>query len=170
MRCPFCSCTETKVIDSRLIGEGDQTRRRRECIECRERFTSYESAELNFPRVIKGDGRREPFREDKLRVGIERAVQKRPVETESVENAVAHVKRKLRTSGEREIGSGQIGEWVMQELRDLDHVAYLRFASVYLRFDDVRAFLDEIEGLLNELPPELRKNQLDLLTDEKKKN
>lgn len=163
MRCPFCSCIDTRVIDSRLVGEGEQIRRRRECSDCKERFTTYESAELNFPRVIKSDGRREPFIEDKLRAGIMRALEKRPVEMDRVEVAVAHVKRKLRGSGEREVKSRKLGDWVMEELRTMDQVAYVRFASVYRSFEDVRAFLEEIERLENELPPELRRSQLNLL-------
>jgi transcriptional repressor NrdR len=163
MRCPFCSCIDTRVIDSRLVGEGEQIRRRRECSDCKERFTTYESAELNFPRVIKSDGRREPFIEDKLRAGIMRALEKRPVEMDRVEVAVARVKRKLRGSGEREVKSRKLGDWVMEELRAMDQVAYVRFASVYRSFEDVRAFLEEIERLENELPPELRRSQLNLL-------
>jgi len=163
MRCPFCSDVDTRVIDSRLVGEGDQIRRRRECTHCKERFTTYESAELNFPRIIKSDGRREPFREEKLRGGIERALEKRPVEMERVDIAVSHIKHKLRAIGEREVKSRMLGDWVMEQLRGLDQVAYVRFASVYRSFEDVRAFLDEIERLENELPPELRESQLDLL-------
>ena len=163
MRCPFCSCIDTRVIDSRLVGEGEQIRRRRECTDCKERFTTYENAELNFPRVIKSDGRREPFIEDKLRGGITRALEKRPVESDRVEVAVARVKRKLRGSGEREVKSRKLGDWVMEELRSMDQVAYVRFASVYRSFEDVRAFLEEIERLENDLPPELRRSQLNLL-------
>ncbi|HSR62179.1 MAG TPA: transcriptional regulator NrdR [Gammaproteobacteria bacterium] len=163
MRCPFCSDVDTRVIDSRLVGEGDQIRRRRECTHCKERFTTYETAELNFPRIIKSDGRREPFREEKLRGGIERALEKRPVEMERVDIAVSHIKHKLRAIGEREVKSRMLGDWVMEQLRGLDQVAYVRFASVYRSFEDVRAFLDEIERLENELPPELRESQLDLL-------
>jgi len=163
MRCPFCSSTETKVIDSRLVGEGDQIRRRRQCVECEERFTSYESAELNYPRIIKSDGRREQFMEDKLRAGILRALEKRPVEMEKVEIAISHIKHKLRALGEREVKSRKAGDWVMHELRGMDQVAYVRFASVYRSFEDVKAFLEEIERLESELPPELKENQLDLL-------
>ena len=167
MRCPFCSSADTKVIDSRVADEGDQVRRRRECIECKERFTSYESAELNYPRIIKSDGRREPFIENKLRTGILRALEKRPVETGKVEVAITHIKHKLRSLGEREVKSRRVGDWVMHELRAMDQVAYVRFASVYHDFGDVKAFLEEIERLENELPPELREGQLDLLTDRK---
>ena len=163
MRCPFCSSQDTRVIDSRLVGEGEQIRRRRECMGCEERFTTYESPELNYPRIIKSDGRREPFVDDKLRGGIFRALEKRPVEMDKVETAIARIKHKLRSSGEREVKSRQVGDWVMEELRALDQVAYVRFASVYRSFEDVRAFLEEIERLENELPPELRSSQLNLL-------
>ena len=163
MRCPFCTDADTRVIDSRLVGEGDQIRRRRECTNCKERFTTYESAELNFPRIIKSDGRREPFKEEKLRGGILRAIEKRPVEMERVEVAVSNIMHKLRASGEREVKSRLVGDWVMEQLRGIDQVAYVRFASVYRSFEDVRAFLEEIERLEHELPPELKKSQLDLL-------
>lgn len=170
MRCPFCSDMDTRVIDSRLVGEGDQIRRRRECTQCKERFTTYELAELNYPRIIKSDGRREAFMEDKLRGGIMRAIEKRPVEIEKVDVAVEQIKHKLRALGEREVKSRKLGNWVMEQLRGLDQVAYVRFASVYRSFEDVRAFLDEIERLENELPPELKRNQLDLLPSDGDKN
>ncbi|MEM7027202.1 MAG: transcriptional regulator NrdR [Pseudomonadota bacterium] len=166
MKCPFCSDPDTRVIDSRLVGEGNQIRRRRECMSCSERFTTYESAELNFPRIIKSDGRREPFNEEKLRGGFLRAMEKRPVETERIDIAVANIMHKLRATGDREVAAMKIGNWVMEQLRALDQVAYVRFASVYRSFEDVRAFLDEIERLENELPPELRKSQLDLLSED----
>lgn len=166
MKCPFCSDLDTRVIDSRLVGEGNQVRRRRECNKCSERFTTYESAELNFPRIIKSDGRREPFKEEKLRGGILRALEKRPVETERIDIAVSNIMHKLRASGDREVASMTIGNWVMEQLRAIDQVAYVRFASVYRSFEDVRAFLDEIERLEHELPPELQKSQLDLLQAE----
>jgi transcriptional repressor NrdR len=163
MRCPFCSDMDTRVIDSRLVGEGDQIRRRRECTKCTERFTTYESAELNLPRILKSDGRREPYNEDKLRGGFMRAIEKRPVAMDKVEVAVSQIKHKLRTEGEREVNSRKLGDWVMEQLRTLDQVAYVRFASVYRSFEDVRAFLDEIERLENDLPPEIKESQLDLL-------
>ena len=165
MRCPFCSFEDTRVIDSRMAAEGDLVRRRRECMECRERFTTYEAAEFNYPRVIKSDGRREQFTEDKLRSGIERALEKRPVPMEQVEIAIARIKHKLRSLGDREVKSRKVGDWVMEELKAVDQVAYLRFASVYQSFADVRAFLDEIEKLEDEMPPELKKSQLDLLNE-----
>ena len=139
------------MIDSRLAGEGDQVRRRRECLVCAERFTTYESAELNLPRVVKGDGRRVPFDGRKLRVGMMKALEKRPVSTDEVDAAVARITRRLMSSGESEVDSRRIGELVMDELRQLDQVAYVRFASVYRRFEDVRAFREEIERL--ELQP-----------------
>ncbi len=166
MHCPFCSATDTRVVDSRLVGDGDQVRRRRECAECRERFTTYETAELTYPRIIKSDGRRERFHEEKLRGGFLRALEKRPVDMDRVEVAISRVKHKLRAAGDREVKSRRIGEWVMEELRGLDQVAYVRFASVYRSFGDVRAFLDEIERLENELPPELRESQLNLLPND----
>ena len=169
MRCPFCSDLDTRVIDSRLVGEGDQIRRRRECTKCKERFTTYELAELNYPRIIKSDGRREPFNEDKLRGGILRALEKRPVEMERVDIAIEQIKHKLRALGEREVKSRKVGDWVMEQLRALDQVAYVRFASVYRSFEDVRAFLDEIERLENELPPELKESQMDLLPEDSDK-
>ena len=167
MRCPYCTHIDTRVIDSRFASEGEQVRRRRQCERCKERFTTYENAELSMPRIIKShDKAREPFSEEKLRAGMDRALRKRPVETERVDAAVSRIKRRLRESGEREIGSGRIGNWVMEELRDLDHVAYIRFASVYRSFGDVRAFLDEIAGLENVLPPEVKRSQLHLALQE----
>ena len=165
MRCPFCSYEDTRVIDSRLADEGDQVRRRRECVECRERFTTYEAAEFNYPRIIKSDGRREQFTEDKLRSGILRSLEKRPVAMKQVEIAIARIRHRLRSLGEREVKSRKVGDWVMEELKSVDQVAYLRFASVYQSFADVRAFLDEIEKLEDEMPPELKKSQLDLLNE-----
>jgi len=147
MRCPFCSHPDTKVIDSRLIADGEQTRRRRECISCGERFTTFESAELLMPRIVKQDGTREPFNEDKLRSGIQRALEKRPVSVEDVESALARIKHNLRTTGEREINSRILGECVMNELRQLDQVAYVRFASVYRSFQDISEFQAEIERM-----------------------
>ena len=169
MHCPFCNHDDTRVIDSRLLGEGDQIRRRRECQGCKARFTTYETAELSLPRIIKSDGRRETFNDDKLRGGILKALEKRPVPMERVEEAINHVKRRIREGGEREVDTGRIGELVMDALRGLDQVAYVRFASVYRSFEDVRAFLEEIEKLENDLPPDLREQQLDLLQPEPSK-
>jgi transcriptional regulator NrdR len=149
MRCPFCQTQDTRVIDSRLANDGDMVRRRRECTACGERFTTFETAELVMPRVVKASGNREPFDERKLRTGMLRALEKRPVATEAVEEAINRIKKRLRASGEREVPSRTIGEWVMNELRELDQVAYVRFASVYRSFQDVSAFREVIEGLEN---------------------
>jgi transcriptional repressor NrdR len=170
MRCPFCGAQDTKVIDSRLAGEGEQIRRRRECAVCKERFTTYETTELNLPRVVKNDGTRAPFDGRKLRAGMVRALEKRPVSTDQLEAAINRITRKLMASGEREVPSLQIGELVMDELKSLDQVAYVRFASVYRKFEDVNAFREEIERLENQPGPEARRQQLDLLpSDDKKK-
>lgn len=150
MQCPFCQAQDTKVIDSRLVGEGDQIRRRRECISCEERFTTYEVIELSLPRLVKRDGSCVQFREEKLRAGILRALEKRSVRTEQVDAAVTRIVNRLRASGEREIETSVLGEWVMSELKALDEVAYVRFASVYRRFKDVNEFRDEIERLKSE--------------------
>ena len=150
MHCPFCGTHDTKVVDSRLVTNGDQVRRRRECISCSERFTTFEVAELKLPRLIKQDGSRQPFDENKLRAGMMRALEKRPVSLERVEEAVANIKRKLRATGEREIKSLVAGELVMNELRKLDEVAYIRFASVYRRFQDLNEFREEIERMTRE--------------------
>jgi transcriptional repressor NrdR len=163
MRCPFCGAQDTKVIDSRLAGEGEQIRRRRECAVCKERFTTYETAELNLPRVVKQDGTRAPFDGRKLRAGMIRALEKRPVSTEQLEMALNRITRKLMASGEREVPTLQIGELVMEELKSLDQVAYVRFASVYRKFEDVNAFREEIEKLERQPGPEARRKQLDLL-------
>ncbi|HEY3698128.1 MAG TPA: transcriptional regulator NrdR [Spongiibacteraceae bacterium] len=153
MRCPFCSFDDTKVIDSRLVAEGSQVRRRRECLSCAERFTTFESAELLMPRVIKSNGSREPFDEDKLRNGILRAVQKRPVSIEKVDTLLTQIKHQLQSTGEREIDSRVIGEIVMEALKRLDHVAYVRFASVYRSFQDLNEFRAEIDKLAQEPTP-----------------
>lgn len=166
MRCPYCGAQDTKVVDSRLSGEGDQIRRRRECLECNERFTTYETAEVFTPRIVKSDGSREAFLPDKLMAGINRALEKRPVSTEDIDKSVNQIRRKLMASGEREIPSRKIGDLVMEELRKLDQVAYVRFASVYRKFNDVGAFLETIEVLENQLSPEGQKRQIDFLDDD----
>lgn len=147
MHCPFCNAEDTKVIDSRLVADGSQVRRRRECITCSERFTTYEGAELVMPRLIKRDGTREPFDEEKLRAGLQRALEKRPVSTEQIEEAINRIKQRLRATGEREVKSLTLGEEVMSALKDLDEVAYIRFASVYRQFQDLEQFREEIERL-----------------------
>jgi transcriptional repressor NrdR len=154
---------DTKVIDSRLAGEGSQVRRRRECIECGDRFTTYESAELVMPRIVKSDGTREPYNEEKLLTGVLRALEKRPVNTEAIDAAISRIQHRLQSCGEREIQSRQLGEWVMDELRNLDQVAYVRFASVYRSFQDVSEFREEIERLEQEPTPEERRDQMPLL-------
>ncbi len=147
MHCPFCNHEDTRVTDSRLAGDGRQIRRRRECLSCGERFTTFESAELLMPRVIKSDGSREPFDEIKLNTGMVKALEKRPVSSAAIDAATARVCHKLRVLGEREVPARQVGELVMEELRLLDEVAYVRFASVYRSFQDVEAFRDTIDGL-----------------------
>jgi transcriptional repressor NrdR len=156
MRCPFCSAADTKVIDSRLVAEGDQVRRRRECLSCSERFTTYEGAELLLPRIIKQSGVREPFNEDKLRQGFLRALEKRPVSSEQIEAMLSQIKRILQGKGEREVPSRVVGEEVMRQLKAVDHVAFVRFASVYRSFQDLNEFRVEIERLAEEqlTPPE----------------
>jgi transcriptional repressor NrdR len=147
MFCPFCTADDTKVIDSRLVADGGQVRRRRECVSCRERFTTYEAAELVMPRVIKQSGSREPFNEEKLRDGFQRALEKRPVSVEAVEIELGQIKNQLRATGEREVDSRVVGELVMDALKRLDQVAYVRFASVYRSFEDLAEFRDAIASL-----------------------
>jgi len=147
MYCPFCAHPETKVNDSRLAAEGAQIRRRRECLQCGERFTTFETAELVMPRIIKSDGSRAPFDEQKLRNSLLKALEKRPVSSEGLDAAVVHICHKLRALGEREVASRLIGEMAMEELHSLDEVAYVRFASVYRSFQDVDAFREEIERM-----------------------
>ena len=152
MHCPFCQHTDTRVIDSRVSEDGATIRRRRECEACGERFSTLENIEIKLPTVIKSDGRRDTFDARKLRAGFDRALQKRPVAEELVEAAVRAVVHQMRMSGERELASRRIGEMVMAELRKLDHVAYVRFASVYRSFEDVADFREEIERLERDLP------------------
>lgn len=147
MHCPFCREVDTKVIDSRLVAGGDQVRRRRECVTCEERFTTFESAELVMPRIVKRDGSREPFNEDKLRAGMLRALEKRPVGMDAIEASLNQLKFALRLRGEREVAAQELGSLVMDALRALDDVAYVRFASVYRDFQDVSEFQQEIERL-----------------------
>ncbi|NQY34498.1 MAG: transcriptional regulator NrdR [Alteromonadaceae bacterium] len=150
MHCPFCGAVDTKVIDSRLVSGGHQIRRRRECTACHERYTTFESAELVMPRLIKRDGSRDPFNEDKMRNGLVRALEKRPVSTEQVEQAINYVKSQLRATGEREVSSELLGNLIMEQLKELDKVAYVRFASVYRSFEDIREFGEEIARLSDE--------------------
>ncbi len=166
MHCPFCGHDDTKVNDSRLTNEGTAVRRRRECLACYERFTTFETAQLILPRVIKRDGNRVPFSEERLHSGILRALEKRPVDTDDVEIAISKIMKRVRSNGDREIETAIIGEWVMNELRDLDQVAYVRFASVYRSFQDVSAFEDEIEKLKHVPTGEAKKRQISLLPSE----
>ena len=168
MHCPFCANEETKVIDSRLAGEGRQVRRRRECMNCSERFTTFESPELVMPRLIKRDETREPFDEIKLRNGIVRALEKRPVSAERIEEIISRIIHRLQTMGEQEIPARNVGEMVMEELQDVDAVAYVRFASVYRSFQDVTEFQDEIRRLQEMTGGPSRRNQMSLLPDDKK--
>ncbi|NOQ94856.1 MAG: transcriptional regulator NrdR [Methylophaga sp.] len=147
MRCPFCGADDSKVIDSRLSAEGGAIRRRRSCVECKERFTTYETAELTLPRLIKSDQSRAVFSEDKLRSGFLKALEKRPVSIDAIDTAVKGIIRQLIATGEREVESRIVGHWVMDALRELDEVAYVRFASVYRSFQDVNAFREEIERM-----------------------
>ena len=162
MHCPFCQHEDTRVIDSRLAEDGSTVRRRRECPQCSERFNTFETAELKLPTIVKSGERREVFDERKLRVSFERALQKRPVASEDVDASVRAIINDLRRSGEREVPSRQLGELVMRELKNLDQVAYVRFASVYRKFEDVQAFREEIEKLERDLPG-LENLQLSLL-------
>ncbi|KGY13559.1 NrdR family transcriptional regulator [Vibrio tubiashii] len=147
MHCPFCTENDTKVIDSRLVADGHQVRRRRQCLACSERFTTFETAELVMPRVIKSNGNREPFDEDKMVGGLQRALEKRPVSADAVDVAISMIKSQLRATGEREVPSEMIGNLVMDQLKELDKVAYIRFASVYRSFEDIREFGEEIARL-----------------------
>jgi len=165
MHCPFCNHEETKVIDSRLASEGQQIRRRRECLKCEERFTTFESAELVMPRIIKNDASREPFDEQKFRNSLLKALEKRPVSSEALDAAVVHVCQKLRAMGEREVASRQVGELAMEELHHLDEVAYVRFASIYRSFQDIDAFREEIDRMRHRRSREATEAQLALWTN-----
>jgi transcriptional repressor NrdR len=150
MRCPYCQHRDDKVIDSRMAREGDVIRRRRECLRCEKRFTTYERVEEVMPVVVKKDGRREPFDRQKIVAGIQRACEKRPVSADAVEEVVRRVEAEVQESGDREIPSAKIGEKVMAALKALDEVAYVRFASVYRRFQDLNDFMSELQGLLRQ--------------------
>ena len=166
MRCPFCGSRDTRVIDSRLAGDGDQVRRRRNCPDCDERFTTYETVELSLPKVIKRDGSRVPFDETRLRGGLARALEKRPVSADAMEAALTRVQKALIAAGEREVHSRRIGELVMDELKGLDQVAFVRYASVYRSFEDVQAFREEVERLERELPADALRDQLPLIPND----
>ncbi|MCP4432403.1 MAG: transcriptional repressor NrdR [Gammaproteobacteria bacterium] len=166
MKCPFCGTPDTRVVDSRLAQESTQVRRRRECNSCEARFTTYESPLLNMPMVIKSDGSRDAFDEVRLRSGMMRALEKRPVSAELIEDAVSRIKKQLLGIEAREISTRKIGDMVMHELQRLDHVAYIRFASVYLSFEDIQAFEDVIETLAAEPTPEMQRRQVPLIADD----
>ena len=165
MHCPFCSHEETKVIDSRLAADGRQIRRRRQCLDCKERFTTFESAELVMPRLIKNDNSRQPFDESKLRSSMTRALEKRPVPSDELEESVERLIHRLRTMGEREVPSRLVGDLVMEELRALDEIAYVRFASVYRRFQDVTEFEEEIRRLQRISETAASREQMSLLPE-----
>jgi len=150
MRCPYCHGAENKVLDSRESQEGAVTRRRRECLACKRRFTTYERVEELMPLVVKKDGRREPFDRDKLLLGLKKAVEKRPVSMDQLEELVGAVEGRLQALGEKEIPSSAVGEDVMRRLRELDEVAYVRFASVYRSFRDIAEFMTELKDLLDD--------------------
>ncbi|HIO91664.1 MAG TPA: transcriptional regulator NrdR [Leucothrix mucor] len=145
MHCPFCGTNSTRVIDSRLAADGDKVRRRRNCASCGERFTTYETAELNMPMVLKSDNIVQSFSDHKLRGGMLRALEKRPVSGENIEIAIIGIKKKILSSGKKEVRSEWIGERVMEALRQLDDVAYIRFASVYHSFNDIGEFIEAIK-------------------------
>lgn len=168
MWCPFCNHDDTRVVDSRLTGDGMQIRRRRQCESCGSRFNTYETPELKAPRIIKSDGTREAFSENKLRDGMLRALEKRPVETREVERTIRSLLREICSVEDAEIPSTLLGEWVMRELSKLDQVAYVRFASVYKRFDEVKEFLDVIESLEREAGVDADKRQISLLKPHQK--
>ena len=149
MKCPFCDHTEDRVIDSRLSQDGSATRRRRECLSCSKRFTTYETVEEPLPLVIKKDGRRVPYDKNKILAGVKKACEKRPVSFDDMEKTVDRVENRLLSSGEREMPSSRIGELVMEELKSLDEVAYVRFASVYREFRDINEFMKEITKLFD---------------------
>jgi len=165
MWCPFCSHADTRVIDSRLTSDGFQIRRRRECAQCNARFNTYETPALRAPNVVKTDGTREVFDEEKLRAGMLKALEKRPVETALIDKAIRILVRRIRTVEEPEVSSRQLGDWVADELSRLDQVAYVRFASVYRRFEDVQAFREEIERLERDNPGVFDGRQISLLRE-----
>ena len=170
MRCPFCLSDDTRVVDSRIADEGDAVRRRRECAQCEERFTTLERASLKMPYVVKSDGKREGFDEEKLRRGIRRALEKRPVDINAVEAAIHRIQHRLLTSGDREVDTRMVGEWVIQELADLDQVAYVRFASVYRSFQDVDELSEEVKRLQTQPSATARRQQMSLLPNGNKEH
>ncbi|MBX3237664.1 MAG: transcriptional regulator NrdR [Nitrospiraceae bacterium] len=147
MKCPFCDDVEDKVVDSRMAKEGEVIRRRRECLSCKRRYTTYERVEETMPVVVKKDGRREPFDRGKIVAGLKKACEKRPISTATIETVTDRIEKRIQELGETEIDSTAVGEEVMRELSQLDQVAYVRFASVYREFKDIDQFMDEIKAL-----------------------
>lgn len=147
MKCPFCDDVEDKVVDSRMAKEGEVIRRRRECLSCKRRYTTYERVEETMPAVVKKDGRREPFDRSKIVFGLKKACEKRPISTATIETVTDRIEKRIQDMGETEIESTAVGEEVMKELSQLDQVAYVRFASVYREFKDIDQFMDEIKSL-----------------------
>ncbi len=147
MKCPFCDDVEDKVVDSRMAKEGEVIRRRRECLSCKRRYTTYERVEETMPAVVKKDGRREPFDRSKIVSGLKKAWEKRPISTATIETVTDRIEKRIQDMGETEIVSTAVGEEVMRELSQLDQVAYVRFASVYREFKDIDQFMDEIKSL-----------------------
>ena len=166
MRCPFCGDSSTSVIDSRLSTETNSIRRRRECVKCNKRFSTLETSELAFPRVIKSDGTTELFSKNKIKDGVLLALEKRPNSQDEIEKTLDNIYNLCLTNSEKEIPTTHIGKYVMEELIKLDHVAYIRFASVYFNFNDMESFKQLIKTLDNNLSPEMKKRQSDLLKDE----
>lgn len=166
MYCPFCGHENTKVVDSRLANEGDQVRRRRECLSCGDRFSTYEHVVFNIPPVIKSTGEKQPFNPHKLRAGLMRATQKRPVDTKAIDRAIVEIQKNIlqyqKTQEKHMVRSRVIGDYVMEELRNLDEVAYIRFASVYRDFNDIGEFIEEIKSLENTPNSEFSKRQIKL--------
>lgn len=169
MHCPFCKADDTRVVDSRMAEDGAQVRRRRECEKCGARFTTFEKAQLQMPQILKRDTTPEPYDEAKLRKGLARALYKRPVTPEQIDHLIENIERKLRTTSERQVPSHRLGELVMQELRDLDQVAYVRFASIYHQFKDATEFRDAVDRLLTFPSLEERRSQLSLIESEEEK-
>ena len=147
MKCPFCGHAETQVVETRVSEEGDSIRRRRQCAACEKRFTTYERPEVNFPSIVKKDGRRIEYEREKLRASFNLALRKRPVSTEQVDSAIERIEERMLSQGARELPSSRLGEWVMRELKKLDKVAYIRFASVYRSFEDI----DDFKTLVDEV-------------------
>jgi transcriptional repressor NrdR len=150
MRCPFCHHPDDKVVDSRESRDGDSTRRRRECLACGRRFTTYESVDVVMPLIVKKDGRREPYDRNKVLAGLHKAREKRPISADTIEETATEVERRVQESGAREVPSSMVGEAVMSSLKDLDDVAYVRFASVYKSFRDIDEFMSELESIVME--------------------